>query len=118
MRGKARSTAMPVGIASIRNAAARPSRVDSTDPISVIQWTSDQALSVRDTFSRLSSKNAHRNRIKEYRMIQSMCQPGRPKPHFDGYFTSPRINPLSTRNEMMFYCWENCLQIATNNLLI
>jgi hypothetical protein len=31
---------MPVGIASIRNAAARPSRVDSTDPISVIQWTS------------------------------------------------------------------------------
>ncbi len=30
---------MPRGIASIRNAAARPCRVDSTDPISVIQWT-------------------------------------------------------------------------------
>jgi hypothetical protein len=30
---------MPAGIASICNAAARPYRVDSTDPISVIQWT-------------------------------------------------------------------------------
>jgi hypothetical protein len=40
MRCKAQSTAMPRGIASICNAAARPYRVDSTDPISVIQWTS------------------------------------------------------------------------------
>jgi uncharacterized protein YndB with AHSA1/START domain len=30
---------MPAGIASICNAAARPYRLDSTDPISVIQWT-------------------------------------------------------------------------------
>jgi transcriptional regulator with XRE-family HTH domain len=39
MRCKAQSTAMPNGIASICNAAARPYRVDSADPISVIQWT-------------------------------------------------------------------------------
>ena len=32
-------TAMPIGIASICNAAARPYRMGSTDPISVIQWT-------------------------------------------------------------------------------
>ena len=32
---------MPIGIASIRNAAARPYRVDCTDLISMIQWTSD-----------------------------------------------------------------------------
>ncbi len=31
---------MPRGIASICNAAARPYRVDGTDPISVIQWAS------------------------------------------------------------------------------
>ena len=31
---------MPIGIASIRNAAAHPYRADSTAPISVIQWTS------------------------------------------------------------------------------
>jgi hypothetical protein len=36
-------TAMPMGIASICNAAARPYRMDSTDPISVIQWTSPHA---------------------------------------------------------------------------
>jgi hypothetical protein len=30
---------MPIGIASICNAEARPYRADSTDPISVIQWT-------------------------------------------------------------------------------
>jgi hypothetical protein len=30
---------MPIGIASICNAAARPYRVGSADPISVIQWT-------------------------------------------------------------------------------
>ena len=35
---KARSTAMPVGIATSRNAAARPHRVASTDPISMVQW--------------------------------------------------------------------------------
>jgi hypothetical protein len=45
MRCKAQSTAMPRGIASICNTAARPSRVDSTDPISVIQWTSVQMKS-------------------------------------------------------------------------
>ena len=39
MRCKARSAAIPVGIASIRNAAARPYRVDSGAPISVFQWT-------------------------------------------------------------------------------
>src|SRR3954463_11930480 len=39
MRCKARSAAIPVGIASIRNAAAGPSRVDSGGAISVIQWT-------------------------------------------------------------------------------
>ena len=39
MRCKAQRTAMPRGIASICNAAARPYRADSTDPISVIQWT-------------------------------------------------------------------------------
>ena len=32
------------GIASIRNAAARPYRVDSADPILVIQWTSALAM--------------------------------------------------------------------------
>ncbi len=40
MRCKAQSAAMPIGIASICNAAARPYRVDSAEPISVIQWTS------------------------------------------------------------------------------
>ena len=39
MRCKAQSTAMPIGIASICNAAGRPYRMDSTNPISVIQWT-------------------------------------------------------------------------------
>jgi hypothetical protein len=39
MRCKAQSAAMPVGIASICNAAVRPSRANSADPISVIQWT-------------------------------------------------------------------------------
>ena len=38
MRCKAQSAAMPVGIASICNAAARPYRVDSAEPIAVIQW--------------------------------------------------------------------------------
>ena len=33
---------MPIGIASMRNAAARPNRVASTAPISVIQWTSER----------------------------------------------------------------------------
>jgi hypothetical protein len=37
MQGAKRSDTQ--GIASICNAAARPYRVDSTDPISVIQWT-------------------------------------------------------------------------------
>ena len=40
MRCKAQSAAIPGGIASICNAAARPYRLDSTDPISVFQWTS------------------------------------------------------------------------------
>src|SRR5687767_5618642 len=39
MRCKAQSAAIPGGIASICNAAARPYRVDSPAPISVTQWT-------------------------------------------------------------------------------
>ena len=43
---------MPIGIASICNAAARPSRMDCTDPISVIQWTSGAESMVNLTLRR------------------------------------------------------------------
>ena len=43
---------MPIGIASICNAAARPYRVDSTDPISVIQWTSPAGNDLRTQYQR------------------------------------------------------------------
>ena len=55
MRCKAQSAVMPIGIASICNAAVRPYRADSTDLISVIQWTSAGNATVRGCFGGRSS---------------------------------------------------------------
>ena len=66
---------MPAGIASIRNAAVRPFCVDSTDPISVIRWTSMRAMKIA-AVQMVSTPDWGRNRDSAARLIERMESEG------------------------------------------